>query len=97
MFVCFFVIEAQENADEYSNEVEQLRGVVARNEEEKQRLEAELVQVKEMLQREVGRADAESRRSVIIINEYKQVNGCFNALLSNEENDFPFRSFARTL
>lgn len=64
---------AQENADEYSNEVEQLRGVVARTEEEKQRLEVELVQVKEMLQREVGRADTEGRRSVVIITEYKQV------------------------
>ncbi|XP_046837538.1 rab GTPase-activating protein 1-like isoform X2 [Vespa crabro] len=65
--------EAQENADEYSNEVEQLRGTVARNEEEKQRLEAELAQVKEMLQREVTRADVESRRSNIIIAEYKQI------------------------
>ncbi|XP_003699843.1 GTPase activating protein and centrosome-associated isoform X2 [Megachile rotundata] len=65
--------EAQENADEYSNEVEQLRGTVARNEEEKQRLEAELIQIKEMLQREVARADAESRRSNIIIAEYKQI------------------------
>ncbi|XP_077268303.1 GTPase activating protein and centrosome-associated isoform X3 [Temnothorax americanus] len=65
--------EAQENADEYSNEVEQLRGTVARNEEEKQRLEAELLQIKEMLQREVARADAESRRSNVIIAEYKQI------------------------
>ncbi|XP_017764790.1 PREDICTED: rab GTPase-activating protein 1-like [Eufriesea mexicana] len=65
--------EAQENADEYSNEVEQLRGTVARNEEEKQRLEAELAQVKEMLQREVARAETESRRSNIIIAEYKQI------------------------
>ncbi|CAK9821815.1 Rab GTPase-activating protein 1 [Anthophora retusa] len=65
--------EAQENADEYSNEVEQLRGTVVRIEEEKQRLEAELVQVKEMLQREVARADTESRRSTIIIAEYKQI------------------------
>lgn len=69
----FIYIEAQENADEYSNEVEQLRGTVARNEEEKQRLEAELLQIKEMLQREVARADAESRRSNVIIAEYKQV------------------------
>ncbi|XP_015113735.1 rab GTPase-activating protein 1-like [Diachasma alloeum] len=65
--------EAQENADEYSNELEQLRIVVGRNEEEKQRLETELMQVKEMLQREVSRADAESRRNVVIINEYKQI------------------------
>jgi len=66
-------VEAQENADEYSNEVEQLRGTVARNEEEKQRLEAELLQIKDMLQREVARTDAESRRSNVIIAEYKQV------------------------
>ncbi|XP_011506211.1 PREDICTED: rab GTPase-activating protein 1-like isoform X2 [Ceratosolen solmsi marchali] len=65
--------EAQENADEYSNEVEQLRGAVARSDEEKQRLEAELAQVKEMLQREVTRADAESRRNAVIIAEYKQI------------------------
>lgn len=73
MRIVFVRIEAQENADEYSNEVEQLRGTVARNEEEKQRLEAELLQIKEMLQREVARADAESRRSNVIIAEYKQV------------------------
>ncbi|OXU24097.1 hypothetical protein TSAR_015712 [Trichomalopsis sarcophagae] len=65
--------EAQENADEYSNEVEQLRGIVARTEEEKQRLELELAQVKEMLQREVNRADVESRRNNVIITEYKQI------------------------
>lgn len=73
-FMFVLHIEAQENADEYSNEVEQLRGTVARNEEEKQRLEAELLQIKEMLQREVARADAESRRSNVIITEYKQVS-----------------------
>lgn len=76
-------IEAQENADEYSNEVEQLRGTVARNEEEKQRLEAELVQVKEMLQREVARADLESRRNNVIIAEYKQVDRGRRLLLHN--------------
>ncbi|XP_020707377.2 rab GTPase-activating protein 1-like isoform X2 [Athalia rosae] len=65
--------EAQENADEYSNEVEQLRGTVARSEEEKQRLETELGQVKEMLQREVAKACTESRRSGVIIAEYKQI------------------------
>lgn len=77
-----FFLEAQENADEYSNEVEQLRGAVARAEEEKQRLDLELIQIKEMLQREVSRADAESRRSVIIINEYKQV--CFIFITNND-------------
>lgn len=69
--------EAQENADEFGNEVEQLRATVTRTEEEKQRLELELAQVKEMLQREVGRADAESRRNAVIIAEYKQVALCY--------------------
>lgn len=50
-----------------------MRGTVARNEEEKQRLEAELAQVKEILQREVASADAENRRSNVIIAEYKQI------------------------
>ena len=67
-------IEAQENADEYSNEVQQLRNTVARCEEEKQRLEVELVQIKEMLQREVKKADLESQRNSDIITEYKQVS-----------------------
>ncbi|XP_020707378.2 rab GTPase-activating protein 1-like isoform X3 [Athalia rosae] len=69
----FMTLKAQENADEYSNEVEQLRGTVARSEEEKQRLETELGQVKEMLQREVAKACTESRRSGVIIAEYKQI------------------------
>lgn len=69
-----FGTEAQENADEYSNEVEKLRGAVTRTEEEKQRLEAELAQVKGMLQREVAKACTESHRSGVIIAEYKQVN-----------------------
>lgn len=63
--------------------MEQLRCTVSRNEEEKQRLEAELVQVKEMLQREVSRADSESRRNGVIIAEYKQVNNLKNHLPFN--------------
>lgn len=63
--------------------MEQLRGTVARNEEEKQRLEVELMQVKEMLQREVARADTDSRRSNIIITEYKQVFISYCNILCN--------------
>ncbi|KAJ8680841.1 hypothetical protein QAD02_016628 [Eretmocerus hayati] len=65
--------EAQDNAEEFGNEVEQLRAAAARNDEEKIRLEAELSQVKEMLQREVARADSDSRRNAVIIAEYKQI------------------------
>lgn len=64
--------EAQENAEEFNNEVDKLRVMAARNEEEKNRLEHELMQIKEMLQREVTRTDLESRRNASIISEYKQ-------------------------
>jgi len=95
LFVLY--VEAQENADEYSNEVEQLRGTVARNEEEKQRLEAELLQIKDMLQREVARADAESRRSNVIIAEYKQVftryitDGLISSITKSCKNIYTFQ------
>ena len=47
---------------------------MAKSEEEKQRLEHELAQVKEMLQREASKADVEGKRSAVIIAEYKQVS-----------------------
>uniref|UniRef100_A0ABD2VXZ4 Rab-GAP TBC domain-containing protein n=1 Tax=Trichogramma kaykai TaxID=54128 RepID=A0ABD2VXZ4_9HYME len=65
--------EAQDSAEEFGNEVEQLREAVSRSDEEKQRLETELAQVKEMLQREVSRAETDAKRNSTIIVEYKQI------------------------
>lgn len=39
------VAEAQENADQYSNELEKLKSELSRSEEEKKRLDDELTQV----------------------------------------------------
>ncbi|KAL7287127.1 hypothetical protein TKK_0018744 [Trichogramma kaykai] len=66
-------LKAQDSAEEFGNEVEQLREAVSRSDEEKQRLETELAQVKEMLQREVSRAETDAKRNSTIIVEYKQI------------------------
>lgn len=65
--------EAQDNADNYTNEMERLKTVLERSEEEKKRLEDELSQVKNMLKREVDRAESDARRNSAIISEYKQI------------------------
>ncbi|XP_063234161.1 rab GTPase-activating protein 1-like isoform X3 [Bacillus rossius redtenbacheri] len=65
--------EAQDSADQYNNELDQLKTTLARSEEEKRRLEEELVQVKDMLKREVQKAENEASRNTAIISEYKQI------------------------
>nr|CAD7410065.1 unnamed protein product [Timema cristinae] len=65
--------EAQDSADQYSSELERLKSTLLRAEEEKRRLEEEAVQIKEMLKREVNRAETESSRNAAIIAEYKQI------------------------
>lgn len=65
--------EAQENADQYTNELDRLKSTLLRTEEEKKRLEDEVTQVKEMLKREVQKAENESNRNTTIITEYKQI------------------------
>ncbi|XP_069685787.1 rab GTPase-activating protein 1-like isoform X2 [Periplaneta americana] len=65
--------EAQDNADQYTNELDRLKSTLLRTEEEKKRLEDEVTQVKEMLKREVQKAENESNRNTAIITEYKQI------------------------
>lgn len=65
--------EAQDNADNFSDEVETLRSAVARHEEERKLLRDEITQLKEMLKREVVQADAESKRNTAIIADYKRI------------------------
>ncbi|XP_021936280.1 rab GTPase-activating protein 1-like [Zootermopsis nevadensis] len=65
--------EVQDNADQYRNELDQLKSTLLRTEEEKKRLEDEVTQVKEMLKREVQKAENESNRNTAIITEYKQI------------------------
>ncbi|XP_066994265.2 rab GTPase-activating protein 1 isoform X4 [Anabrus simplex] len=65
--------EAQDSADQYTNELENLKTTLVRTEEEKRRLEEETTRVKEMLKREVEKAENESNRNTAIITEYKQI------------------------
>uniref|UniRef100_A0A146LJE7 Rab GTPase-activating protein 1 n=2 Tax=Lygus hesperus TaxID=30085 RepID=A0A146LJE7_LYGHE len=65
--------EAQESADQYSNELERLKCELMRSEEEKKRLEDQLSQVKDMLKREVQKAESDNQKNSAIINGYKEV------------------------
>ena len=63
--------------------MESLKAALERSEEEKKRLEEELVQIKNMLKREVDRAESDARRNSSIIADYKQI--C--ARLDKESNN----------
>ncbi|KAK7869744.1 hypothetical protein R5R35_008281 [Gryllus longicercus] len=65
--------EAQDSAEQYNNELENLKSTLMRTEEEKKRLEEEATRVKDMLKREVQKAENESNRNATIITEYKQI------------------------
>ncbi|XP_034235145.1 rab GTPase-activating protein 1-like isoform X2 [Thrips palmi] len=65
--------EEQDNADQYDKELERLNLALNRNEEEKKQLLQESIKVKEMLKRELAKAESESTRSATIISEYKQI------------------------
>ncbi|XP_014284415.1 rab GTPase-activating protein 1 isoform X1 [Halyomorpha halys] len=65
--------EAEENADKCTSELERLKCELVRSEEEKKRLEEQLVQVKDMLKREVEKAEEDNRRNSSIIDGYKAI------------------------
>lgn len=65
--------EAADNAESKATEVEQLRATVARYEEEHRLMTDEIAQLKEMLKREVGQAEAEKRTNAAIIGDYKLI------------------------
>ncbi|XP_046669635.1 rab GTPase-activating protein 1-like isoform X3 [Homalodisca vitripennis] len=63
----------QDKDDQYDNEVERLKTNLQRTEDEKKRLEEELSKVKEILKKEVQKAENDSNRHISIISEYKQI------------------------
>lgn len=65
--------EAADNAESEASEVEQIRGTLARYEEENRLMTDEITQLKEMLKREVAQAEADKKRNVTIINDYKLI------------------------
>ncbi|KAJ8917151.1 hypothetical protein NQ315_012643 [Exocentrus adspersus] len=73
--------EATDNAEKEASEVEQLRLVVARYEEERKFMLDEISQLKEMLKREVGQAETEKKSSLSVINDYKSIRQRLDAQL----------------
>ncbi|XP_054272121.1 rab GTPase-activating protein 1-like isoform X2 [Macrosteles quadrilineatus] len=70
----FLALKArQDNDDQYSSELEKLKYTLLRTDEEKKRLEDELQKVKEILKKEVQKAENDSNRHISIINDYKQI------------------------
>ncbi|XP_014248994.1 rab GTPase-activating protein 1 [Cimex lectularius] len=65
--------EAQENADQYSNELDRMKSELLRNEEEKKRLEEQITQLKDMLKREVDKAENDNGKNSSIIQGYKEI------------------------
>ncbi|XP_050442635.1 rab GTPase-activating protein 1-like isoform X2 [Adelges cooleyi] len=65
--------EAQESAESFTSELDQVKMTLKQTEEEKNRLEEELVRVKNILKKEIKKADTEITRDQTIIKEYKQI------------------------
>lgn len=65
--------EAADNAECEAGEMEQLRATVTRLEEERRLMLDENAQLKDMLKREVAKAEASDKKNSNIINDYKIV------------------------
>lgn len=91
--------EAQDSADTYTDEVETLRAAVARHDEERKLMRDEITQLKEMLKREVTKADSESRRNQKIIADYKNICARLDEQLSGAKlslNDLRVREIIQS-
>lgn len=73
--------EAADQAENEASEGERLRLTVARYEEERKLMLDEIVQLKNMLKREVQQAEEEKKNSITIINDYKLVRQQLDAQL----------------
>ncbi|CAG9857075.1 unnamed protein product [Phyllotreta striolata] len=73
--------EAADRAETDANEVERLRQTVARCDEERKLMADEIVQLKEMLKREVGQAEREKTGNAAIVDEYKSIRRRLDAEL----------------
>ncbi|KAJ8985689.1 hypothetical protein NQ317_014337 [Molorchus minor] len=73
--------ESEARADKDASEVEQLRILVARYDDERKLMMDEIFQLKDMLKREVGQAEVEKKNAVTIINDYKLVRQRLDAQL----------------
>lgn len=79
--------EAADNAESEASEVEQLRATMARYEEEHKLMTDEIVQLKEMLKREVAQAEADKKKNTTIINDYKLIKQKLDSQLQSARTE----------
>lgn len=79
--------EAADNAECETGEVEQLRATVTRLEEERRLMLDENAKLKEMLKREVAKAEANDKKNSNIINDYKLVRQRLEAQFLSSKAD----------
>ncbi|XP_046442776.1 rab GTPase-activating protein 1-like isoform X3 [Daphnia pulex] len=77
---------AEEKADSYFKELQTLRRLQKEVEEDRNQIQNETIKVKEMLQREVQRAEEEGRRSQTIIADYKLICSKLTRRLEGEQS-----------
>jgi len=75
----------EEKADSIFKELQTLRRLHSETEEARKQVQNEAIQVKEMLQREVQKAEIENRRNQSIITEYKQICSQLSLRLEQEQ------------
>lgn len=80
--------EAEENAEECTSELERLKSELVRCEEDKKRLTEQLMQVKELLKKEVLQAEDDNKRNVSIIDGYKMICQRLDQELQVAKNSF---------
>ncbi|KAG8234240.1 hypothetical protein J437_LFUL007747 [Ladona fulva] len=79
------VVEEEVHQSTESIELERTRVALQRSEEDRKRLEEEVTQVKEMLKREIAKAEEEICRNHVIITEYKQICSQLSLRLEKEQ------------
>lgn len=74
--------EAADNAESEASEMEQMRQVVSRYEEERKLMMDEISKLKEILKREVSQAEDDKQKSIASINDYKLVRNRLDSQLN---------------
>jgi len=77
----------EEKADSIFKELQTLRRIHGETEEARKQVQSEAVKVKEMLQREVQKAEVENQRNQSIITDYKQICSQLSQRLEQEQSE----------
>lgn len=79
--------EAADNAESEASEMEQMRLTIQRYDEERKLMMDEIVQLKEMLKREVNQSELEKNKNTSIINDYKVIRQRLETQLHTVRNE----------